>query len=380
MKRLIFFCLILTLTSSPCLADGKYFTGKTLDEATKVYHMGAREYDPEIGRFLQPDTIVQNPMNPQTLNRYAYCGNNPINRIDPSGYSFKSFFHKYGFYLPIASPWFIWGGLNSSIVQYAVTGDANQLGRNAATLTLAAVGGAAWGAHLSMAQYAMVGAGLGGAGSAISGGDIYQGMLYGVVGGLLIRAGGALMAQKFFGAGIIGNVVQATGQSSIENLFAGQPAMSRIQVFFGPLSVSMGAGMKPQFGMSTISSLYYSLAGIIGPAKIKLWDTVSSGTMVFDDKEHGFVPWKLPGITKGNVIFLNPTSVIPTQSKSIDGFLQYVTGHERIHANMQGRFLGSVYGNDIVEIIAQSRGTYFGTTPTSLYFEYHAGSFPLWGK
>ncbi|MCK9614270.1 MAG: hypothetical protein M0R48_02055 [Candidatus Omnitrophica bacterium] len=63
------------------------FTGKELD-STGLYFYGARYYDPEIGRFITADTITQAPFNPQTLNRYSYCGNNPINYIDPTGHWF----------------------------------------------------------------------------------------------------------------------------------------------------------------------------------------------------------------------------------------------------------------------------------------------------
>ena len=39
-----------------------------------MYYYGARYYNPLIGRFLTPDSVVQNPGgNPQTLNRYAYA-------------------------------------------------------------------------------------------------------------------------------------------------------------------------------------------------------------------------------------------------------------------------------------------------------------------
>jgi hypothetical protein len=49
--------------------------------------MGARWYDAVLGRFLQADTIVPNPADPQSLNRYAYGLNNPVKYTDPSGHA-----------------------------------------------------------------------------------------------------------------------------------------------------------------------------------------------------------------------------------------------------------------------------------------------------
>ena len=42
--------------------------------------------EPYLNRFLQPDSIIPDQYNPQSLNRYSYVGNNPINRTDPSGH------------------------------------------------------------------------------------------------------------------------------------------------------------------------------------------------------------------------------------------------------------------------------------------------------
>ena len=64
-----------------------YFTSKGFDGEVGLYYYGARYYDPGLGRFITADTVVQSPSNPQTLNRYSYCGNNPVNRIDPTGHS-----------------------------------------------------------------------------------------------------------------------------------------------------------------------------------------------------------------------------------------------------------------------------------------------------
>ena len=36
---------------------------------------------------MQADTIVPSPQNPQNLNRYSYCGSNPLRFIDPSGHA-----------------------------------------------------------------------------------------------------------------------------------------------------------------------------------------------------------------------------------------------------------------------------------------------------
>jgi RHS repeat-associated protein len=69
------------------------FTGKELDE-NGLYFYGARYYDPQLGRFISADTVVQAPYDPQSLNRYSYCRNNPINYVDPTGHSFWDFFGK----------------------------------------------------------------------------------------------------------------------------------------------------------------------------------------------------------------------------------------------------------------------------------------------
>ena len=61
------------------------FTGQREEEALGLYYYGARWYDPELRRFIQPDTIVPQPGNPQSLNRYSYVLNNPVRYTDPTG-------------------------------------------------------------------------------------------------------------------------------------------------------------------------------------------------------------------------------------------------------------------------------------------------------
>ena len=68
------------------LDPSRKFTGQILDDSTGLYYYGARYYDPQLRRFITPDTIVQSPYDPQSLNRYAYCRNNPLIYTDPSGH------------------------------------------------------------------------------------------------------------------------------------------------------------------------------------------------------------------------------------------------------------------------------------------------------
>ncbi|MEV6595571.1 RHS repeat-associated core domain-containing protein [Actinoplanes sp. NPDC051346] len=59
------------------------FVGGTNDN-TGLTHLGAREYDPTIGRFISVDPL-QNLADPQQWNGYAYSHNNPVTFSDPSG-------------------------------------------------------------------------------------------------------------------------------------------------------------------------------------------------------------------------------------------------------------------------------------------------------
>ncbi len=62
------------------------FTGQQQSAALGLYHMGARWYDPYINRFVSPDTIIPDPANPQSFNRYSYVNNRPLVATDPTGH------------------------------------------------------------------------------------------------------------------------------------------------------------------------------------------------------------------------------------------------------------------------------------------------------
>jgi RHS repeat-associated protein len=70
---------VTTETTSSAVTNPWRYTGQYQDVATGLYKMGARYYQPELGRWTQPD-----PSGLDT-NAYLYVGGNPVNFIDPSG-------------------------------------------------------------------------------------------------------------------------------------------------------------------------------------------------------------------------------------------------------------------------------------------------------
>ena len=77
------------LTSSHAY-DEHGFGGHEHIDFFDLVNMGGRMYDPVVGRFISADPFIQSPDFTQSLNRYAYCVNNPLSLIDPSGYSWFS--------------------------------------------------------------------------------------------------------------------------------------------------------------------------------------------------------------------------------------------------------------------------------------------------
>ncbi|MEU3208087.1 RHS repeat-associated core domain-containing protein [Streptomyces cyaneofuscatus] len=71
-------------TTPPVWPDDKGFLGKPADADTGLTHIGARQYDPGIGRFLSVDPLIT-PEDHESLNGYAYANNTPVTKSDPTG-------------------------------------------------------------------------------------------------------------------------------------------------------------------------------------------------------------------------------------------------------------------------------------------------------
>jgi RHS repeat-associated protein len=74
------------LTNAPASSTNDiWFTSRRQDVDTGLVYMGARYYDPAIGRFISTDPKGFDEANVSSFNRYAYANNNPYKYADPDG-------------------------------------------------------------------------------------------------------------------------------------------------------------------------------------------------------------------------------------------------------------------------------------------------------
>lgn len=223
------------------------FTGKELDN-TGLYFYGARYYDPVIGRFITADSIVQSPYNPQTLNRYSYCGNNPINYIDPTGHWFFAFL----IFVAISAA-------IGAVVNVAIAGACGQL--TSWTAVWAALGAGAAGGAV---------AGIGGLALGPAAATIWGGIGIGVAAGATAGAVGSSISGAFSWGAVGLGAAYGGALGGFGNSSAGR-ALGR--------GIGKGIGKLPfgqhiqNFGRSlgnTMSQLYQEARGTSGSVKASL--------------------------------------------------------------------------------------------------------------
>ncbi|WP_327428756.1 ricin-type beta-trefoil lectin domain protein [Streptomyces sp. NBC_01236] len=73
-------------TTSDTWISHRGYIGGTDENTTGLTHLGAREYDPETGRFISADPVLD-IADPLSMNGYAYSNNSPVSHSDPSGMS-----------------------------------------------------------------------------------------------------------------------------------------------------------------------------------------------------------------------------------------------------------------------------------------------------
>ena len=141
-------------------------------EETELYFLKTRYYDPEVGRFISPDSIEY--LDPETingLNLYAYCMNDPINFYDPDAH----------WAMPNWLKWVIGGAVIVGLgIATLATGGA------AAGVAGFIVTGAFKGAVIGAISGALVSGTIGGISSVVSGESFWQGFADGAANGFVM--------------------------------------------------------------------------------------------------------------------------------------------------------------------------------------------------
>lgn len=168
--------------------------------------MNGRIYDPKLGRFLQADPFIQEPTNTQSLNRYSYVLNNPLNATDPSGYF----------------------SLSKTLKQFA-------------GLIAGIIGSFICGPQCGYLGYALIGAASGAINAIVNGGDIFKSALSGAVSGAAFYAVGLHFGYELGdGIGQLATNALANGVvGGITNILAGG------KFGHGFLSAGLSAFAKP---------------------------------------------------------------------------------------------------------------------------------------
>ena len=96
------------------------YRGYYYDTELDFYYLQSRYYDPEVGRFISPDSfdiIWATPSDLYDINLYSYCDNNPVMRVDNGGMFWDTIFDVGSLIVSVvevianpADPW-AWAGL-----------------------------------------------------------------------------------------------------------------------------------------------------------------------------------------------------------------------------------------------------------------------------
>lgn len=239
------------------------YTGHEQLDDSGLIHMNGRIYDPELGRFLSPDPIVQVPEYSQNFNRYSYVLNNPLNATDPSGFSWVSkAFSKIGSFIKEN-----WRTIVSIVVVTALAFTLTPFGGYGLNLL-----GNVFNITGGFAQGAIVGAIGGGFNSAINGGDIGDVLRGAVVGGIQGGISGSILHGWADGIGNNDNMFLHIAGHGVVGGGANEALGGKFQDGFlsaaaGAASIHMPFGEGNPFARTVKASVVGGTASALGGGK-----------------------------------------------------------------------------------------------------------------
>ena len=181
------------------------YRGYYYDRETKLYYLNSRYYNPEWRRFISPDSPdYLDPENPNGLNLYAYCYNDPVNYADPSGHF-------------VISAWIV-GMIVGFGIGFVSSAISDLIFENDVNWEKAIVSGLFSSVSGALANIAIPFTSL-------------------IVSNALLSAGNSIVDDIFFdnnknAANIIGNALICAGMSALFTLAIGDPNSKRIKNLF----------------------------------------------------------------------------------------------------------------------------------------------------
>jgi RHS repeat-associated protein len=259
------------------------YTGHEHIDNLGVIHMNARLYDPQLGRFLQADPVIQDMTSAQSQNAYSYVLNNPLSMTDPSGASWISSNWRTVLSIAISiwlpgSGFFTALGVTSSFAISVATGFISGV------VSGGGLKGGLWGAfsaglfngvgsYFDAAKWAHVSGDI--AKSLTSGGVAAKVLAHGVAGGVM----SSLQGGKF-GSGFASAAVTQAAATKIDGIDVSHPSFSPSRIIAaaivgGTTSVIVG----DKFGNGALTGAFSRVFGdeITGRRTVGSIDDTASG-------------------------------------------------------------------------------------------------------
>ena len=252
------------------------YRGYYYDTETELYFLKMRYYDPEVGRFISPDSIEY--LDPETingLNLYAYCNNNPVSNVDPNG-----------------NKWWHWFLGVVAVVALAAVVVASAVLTGGTSLVAIGIGFAIGSAASVVTQ---------GISNVINGNNFFQNINIATV--LISGLAGAAFATGLGGlAGALGiGVASSVATSAIEEKSIGE-------ILFNGLVGGLSAGLAFGFGQLIGKVVYQANDFVFGTfwemAKVDGANVVKGALTAFSSSWFKFLPSITPGTTRAILNFL----------------------------------------------------------------------------